>query len=478
MTTNSAPDLEHVLAAPSLAPETLTSSQPTLDDVKILGLHAFVVPSTDATRAPITDFEQPSVSSTPATHASSACDQQNNDGDDEQEESSDENKDADDDKDNNDIYEGDVIVPVELTVVSNSILEAIPDEIWCLLLSFVPPTKLTTLTQVCRRWKLMIERDLVASYWKPLTIQGELLDHSLSLDLDVDSEHAEMPIGLVKTFPELVLGHTLVICELCLMRSKRGCGSAIPLPVDRQDTLGRVWMCRPCRRDYYERHPEPERLFKAEDRVSLHGLPGYPPKVPRSTGPPAPRRYYYPRQHWGGESSRYYDDYNSFDESNSTDIDWDSDELGGLYFATEADLEADAREAAAKEAPRVLKGVIQGMGSTSGRDTVGDSNDQGQGAQDSESTKHGQSNEPSGTLVDDKPASADGEPEIRLVTDDFKGGQADHGGEADDTTMDDEPASDGKAENTNVQLENEEEMDEEDDDEMKEEDEVDEEDEE
>ncbi|KAF9124591.1 hypothetical protein BGX30_000863 [Mortierella sp. GBA39] len=438
MATNIEPDPEQVLTAPSSTPEKLIPSQPPLGDSKtLLASETPFTPSitaeATATLAPTTtELEQASISSTPATRASSARDQQNNDDGYSQQENitsdentGSENNDAEADDDDNDMYGDDHIVPVELTVVPESILEAIPDEIWCLLLSFVPPAKLITLTRVCRRWKLMIERDLVASYWKLLTVQAELLDHSLSPDLDVDSEHAEMPIGFIKTFPELVLGHTLVICELCLMRSKRGCGSAIPLPVDRQDTLGRVWMCRPCRRDYYDRYPEPERVYKAEDRVSLYGLPGHPPKVARSTGPLALRRpYYYPRRHWGG-GSRYYDDSDSFDEFDSTDDEfdftddeyfWDSDGSGGdLCFATEADLkederwsrEADARETAAEEAAQVLMGANQG-----------DTEDDGQGVQDSgaaEGGQIGQGNESSGATIDGKPAS-DEQSEIQDAT--------------------------------------------------------------
>ncbi|KAG9067669.1 hypothetical protein KI688_011256 [Linnemannia hyalina] len=436
MTTNTEPGPEQGFTGPSSTPEKLIPSQPSLGDSKTLRASdtpfaPSITAEATATLAPTTtELEQASISSTLASRASSARDLQNNDDGDSQQGNSasdekpdSENNDADASNDDNDMYGDDVIVPVELTVLPDSILEAIPDEVWCLLLSFVPPAKLITLTRVCRRWKLMIERDLVASYWKVLTVQAELLDHSLSPDLDVDSKHAEMPIGFIKTFPELVLGHTLVICELCLMRSKRGCGSAIPLPVDRQDTLGRVWMCRPCRRDYYDRYPEPERVYKAEDQVSLYGLPGHPPKVARSTGPPAPRRpYYYPREHWGGggryyggsDSSDEFNEFDEFDEFDSTDDEyWDSD--GDLYFATEADLEedelwsreADAREAAAEEAAQVLMGVIQG-----------DTKDDGQRVQDSGATEGGQvgqGDESSSATIDGKPAW-DEQPEIQEAT--------------------------------------------------------------
>lgn len=510
MTTNTEPNPDKVLAVPSSTSETPTPSQSTLGDSRTLACELRFTPSTQTTTPTTTalsELEQPSVSSTPATRASSAYDNRN-DGDDEQEESPDKY----DDDDDTDMYEGDVIVPVELTVVPDSILESIPDEIWCLLLSFVPPAKLITLTRVCRRWKLMVERDLIASFWKPLTIQAELLDYSLSLDLDGDSELAEMPIGFIKTFPELVLGHTLVICELCQTRSMRGCGSAIPLPVYRHDTLGRVWMCRPCRREYYEHNPEPERLFRAEDRLSLYGLSGYPPKVVRSTGPPAVHRHYYPRQHWGGFGSRrYYDDYDSFnstedefDESYyATETDLEEDEFDGCYYATEADLEEDERwtkEADACEAARVLVGVMEGARPVVAGDTPIDSINQGQGVQVSAANERhqisqGKESSGAGNIKHDKSApivepevgdtvvtessvvdqsnsdaggtsldahDADGKSEIKLVADgDVEVGNAIQGGEVDDTAMDEEPASDAEPVNSNAECKDKQQLDEE-----------------
>ncbi|KAF9103496.1 hypothetical protein BGX29_003314 [Mortierella sp. GBA35] len=253
-----------------------------------------------------------------------------------------------DDKDENNDGDSELILPVDLAVVPAQVLENIPDEIWCLLLSFVPPAKLITLTRVCRRWKLMIEQDLVAAYWKPLAIQTGILNPADNHGSGV----GEMPMGFIKMFPELVLGHTLVICELCLTRSKRGCGSAIPLPVDRRDPIGRVWMCRPCRRDYYDLHPEPERALKPDDKASLYGLPGYPPMISRSTGPPRPRTFY--SRGWGrgygGYRDYYSDDFDSMDEFESSEGEYGSD--WSCYATEEALLEDDRwnREADLREA--------------------------------------------------------------------------------------------------------------------------------
>lgn len=133
----------------------------------------------------------------------------------------------------------------------------------------------------------MIEQDLVW-YWRSMAAQCQLGE----------------PQRMIKSYQALVQGHTLLICELCLQRSgatknnnsggvsdggesgkdgvaggtdstagpngsrmvrKGGVGSAIPLPVWREDAFGCTWMCRPCRRSYFERHPEPQRCSRPSD---------------------------------------------------------------------------------------------------------------------------------------------------------------------------------------------------------------------
>ncbi|KAG0324154.1 hypothetical protein BGZ99_002162 [Dissophora globulifera] len=137
----------------------------------------------------------------------------------------------------------------EISVLSSKLLEKIPIECWCLILGFVPPARLVCLRQVCSRWKSMIEEDLVAPVWKALALQC----------------HLGQPEGLIKTYQQLVLGHTLVICEVCLQRPKKCVGSTLPLPIDRKDNFGRAWMCRLCRRRYFDTHPEPERPSQPSD---------------------------------------------------------------------------------------------------------------------------------------------------------------------------------------------------------------------
>lgn len=117
-------------------------------------------------------------------------------------------------------------------------VDAIPAEVWVLFLTFVPPARLAVLTRVCRQWQGIIQHQL--PLWSDIAIKCSL-------------EEAQQGLST----REIVLGHTLVICELCLEASRKGVGSDLPLPVDRKDALGRTWMCRRCRRRYYTKFPEP-----------------------------------------------------------------------------------------------------------------------------------------------------------------------------------------------------------------------------
>lgn len=131
-------------------------------------------------------------------------------------------------------------------------LDAIPAEVWVLILTFVPLARLAVLTRVCRQWQGIIQHQL--PLWSDIAIKCSLGE-------------AQQQQGLGHM--ELVLGHALVICELCLEASRKGVGSDLPLPVDRQDALGKTWMCRRCRRRYYTRFPEPPRPALPRDYDSV-----------------------------------------------------------------------------------------------------------------------------------------------------------------------------------------------------------------
>ncbi|KAG0096084.1 hypothetical protein BGZ93_005017 [Podila epicladia] len=130
-------------------------------------------------------------------------------------------------------------------------LDHIPVEVWVLILAFVPPARLAILTRVCRQWQGIIQHQL--PLWSDIAIKCSL------------REAQQQGFSMM----ELVLGHALVICELCLEASRKGVGSDLPLPVDRQDALGKTWMCRPCRRQYYTRFPEPTRQALPRDYDSV-----------------------------------------------------------------------------------------------------------------------------------------------------------------------------------------------------------------
>ncbi|KAI8605977.1 hypothetical protein EDD21DRAFT_362192 [Dissophora ornata] len=147
----------------------------------------------------------------------------------------------------------------EITPLPDKLLGRVPHECWCLILSFVPPAQLVLKTQVCSRWKQIIQHDLAVPLWKQLAIQCDLGE----------------PKNLIKDYHQLVLGHVLLICELCLRKSKKGVGSAVPLPVVREDGFGKTWMCRPCRRRYFERRPEPTRESQPSDYEFQKGVGGH-----------------------------------------------------------------------------------------------------------------------------------------------------------------------------------------------------------
>ncbi|KAI7824684.1 hypothetical protein BC939DRAFT_449751 [Gamsiella multidivaricata] len=136
------------------------------------------------------------------------------------------------------------------------LLGSVPEEIWRQILVCLPLRKLVILSVVCRKWYSIVHDDLVPAY-KDLAAQCRMGE----------------PRGLIQTWWELVVGHALIVCDVCLQRS-RGVGSAVPLPVERTDAMGRTWMCRRCRRKYFERHPEERRKSWAEDYVGVGTVAG------------------------------------------------------------------------------------------------------------------------------------------------------------------------------------------------------------
>ncbi|KAF9359193.1 hypothetical protein BGX26_012892 [Mortierella sp. AD094] len=187
--------------------------------------------------------------------------------------------------------------------VPNEILQKLPNEIWSMILCHVPPTRLARLVSVSKAWKDIIEQ---LPLWKDIVSQCELAA------LKPDSSTSLM---------KYVLGHMVLICDLCLNRSEK-LGADVPLPVRRPDVLGLTWMCMRCRDGYRSTHAEvmnlPDKAPKDEDVYEQ----GPCEKVTR-------RKTYYGRRYgggggWGGGHRGWrgdYDDFDDFDELDSDDED-------------------------------------------------------------------------------------------------------------------------------------------------------------
>ncbi|KAG0355797.1 hypothetical protein BGZ54_001007 [Gamsiella multidivaricata] len=178
--------------------------------------------------------------------------------------------------------------------VAQKLLSRIPFEVWEMILSHVPPCRLARLLPVSKGWKSMIENLIL---WKDIATNCHIGDSAFPA-----SNHMQP-----------VLGHMVVICDLCLQRSYQF-GSDIPLPVRRPDLLGLTWMCKNCRRWYRAAHPE----------------------VMSEQGPcvKVTRAQTYRRSHWQPER---LDDLNDFDGYGENDEDYEDDEA----YEDDEDYEGD-----------------------------------------------------------------------------------------------------------------------------------------
>ncbi|KAG0049413.1 hypothetical protein BGZ83_005792 [Gryganskiella cystojenkinii] len=123
----------------------------------------------------------------------------------------------------------------------------LPDAIKTGILSHVPPSRLALLQRVSLDWKTRIHG---LSLWQDLALKCEL----------------GRPGGTITSFMDLVLGHAVVICDLCLTKSA-GFQERYPLFVYRQDRIGKSWMCLPCRTSYFAKHPETMHCSAKDTRV-------------------------------------------------------------------------------------------------------------------------------------------------------------------------------------------------------------------
>ncbi|KAF9112458.1 hypothetical protein BGX27_003380 [Mortierella sp. AM989] len=205
------------------------------------------------------------------------------------------------------------------STVPTDILQRIPAEIWSMILCNVPPTRLARLMSVSKAWSTMIER---LPLWKDIIGQCKLAN------LKTNSSTSVM---------KHVLGHMVLICDLCLERSNR-LGSDLPLPVRRNDILGLTWMCKQCRESYSHTHPEimglPDRAPKNNEVYEQ----GPCEKVVRRS------RYrcrgYIRHDGWGRGYNRR-DDFDDFDDFDEFDEDEDDDEFEDEFDESDYDDDYD-----------------------------------------------------------------------------------------------------------------------------------------
>ncbi|KAF9934189.1 hypothetical protein BGZ67_003983 [Mortierella alpina] len=178
-----------------------------------------------------------------------------------------------------DVLNGDHPLAVDL-------LKQIPVEIWHMTLSFVPLTRLALMTRVSKGWRTMIDSLHV---WQELAVRNEL----------------GQPGGNITTYKDLILGQMVAVCDVCLNRSK-DYGIHLPLPVQRPDLLGLVWMCKRCRDNYGATHPEVMSSRAAQEGdVFVQG--------PQTAQIQSRLQPVYRRSRYSDFGYRYRDDYLDFD---------------------------------------------------------------------------------------------------------------------------------------------------------------------
>ncbi|KAF9291714.1 hypothetical protein BGZ68_002738 [Mortierella alpina] len=181
---------------------------------------------------------------------------------------------------------------------SGVLLKQVPVEIWHMALSFVPPTRLAHLTRVSKGWRTMIDS---LHFWQELAIRNDM----------------GQPGGSVATYKDLVLGQMVAVCDVCLNRSK-DYGIHLPLPVQRPDLLGLVWMCKRCRDNYGATHPEVMSSRAAqEDDVFVQGPQRA--QIQRRLQP------VYRCSRYSDFGYRYRDDFSDFDSEYDEDDDYSDD---------------------------------------------------------------------------------------------------------------------------------------------------------
>ncbi|KAG0214070.1 hypothetical protein BGX33_002501 [Mortierella sp. NVP41] len=122
----------------------------------------------------------------------------------------------------------------------------LPTEVLQQILHYLPLSKIARYARISKAW---LDAARVLPVWKDACKKAELGD----------------PKKKYRTHMALVCANSYWICERCMSYSKgREHYADLPLPVSDEEDDYLTWMlCLPCRKEYFERHPEPLR----EDRV-------------------------------------------------------------------------------------------------------------------------------------------------------------------------------------------------------------------
>ncbi|KAF9949999.1 hypothetical protein BGZ70_001553 [Mortierella alpina] len=140
--------------------------------------------------------------------------------------------------------------------------------------------------------------------------------HHLWQELAVRNEMGQ-PGGNIATYKDLVLGQMVAVCDVCLDRSK-DYGIHLPLPVQRPDLLGLVWMCKRCRDNYGATHPEVMSSRAAqEDDVFV--------QEPQTAQIQQRLQPVYRHSHYRDFGYRYHDDFSEFDSESDDEYDDEDD---------------------------------------------------------------------------------------------------------------------------------------------------------
>ncbi|CAO3574035.1 unnamed protein product [Mortierella alpina] len=190
-----------------------------------------------------------------------------------------------------DVLNGEHPVAVEL-------LKQIPVEIWHMTLSFIPPARLARMTRVSKGWRTMIDS---LHLWQELAVRNKM----------------GQPGGNIATYKDLVLGQMVAVCDVCLDRSK-DYGIHLPLPVQRPDLLGLVWMCKRCRDNYGATHPEVMSSRAAqEDDVFVQG--------PQTAQIQQRLQPVYRHSRYRDFGYRYHDEFSDFDSEYDDEDEYSDD---------------------------------------------------------------------------------------------------------------------------------------------------------